>query len=139
MEDESGVGWRFFAGTILGLAGIMRIFDSIWAFSYHGTLPSNFEGAIFGHSLKTYGWVYLIVGIALLAISVGVMVGSQFSRWTGIVGAAIATISAIWWMPYYPVWSLVYIGMGILVVYALVAHGSREEVERSELIANAGI
>ena len=135
MEDATGTGWRFFAGSMLGLAGIMRIFDSIWAFNFHGTLPENFEGAIFGHSLKTYGWVYLIVGIVLLAISVGVMVGSQFSRWTGIVGASILAISAVWWLPYYPVWSLVYIGIGVLVVYALVAHGSREEVERAEAIS----
>lgn len=133
MEDESGVGWRFFAGTMLGIAGIMRIFDGIWAFSYHGTLPSNFEGALFGHSLKTYGWIYLIVGIVLIAISVGVVVGSQFSRWTGVVGASLLAVSAVWWMPFYPVWSLVYIGIGILVVYALVAYGSRESVELSAL------
>ena len=52
-----GEGWRFFAGTVLGIAGIMRFFDAIWAFGYHGVLPSDLEGAIFGHSLKTYGWV----------------------------------------------------------------------------------
>jgi hypothetical protein len=32
------------------------------------------------------------------------------------------------WMPYYPVWSLVYIAIGVLVVYALVAHGGRDEM-----------
>jgi Ca2+/Na+ antiporter len=69
----------------------------------------------------------------LIAISVGVVVGSQFSRWTGVVGASLLAISAIWWMPFYPVWSLVYIGIGILVVYALVAYGSRESVELSAL------
>jgi hypothetical protein len=33
-------------------------------------------------------------------------------------------ISAIWWMPYHHVWSLTYIGTGVLVVYALAAYGS---------------
>ena len=35
-------------------------------------------------------------------------------------------ISAIWWMPFYPVWSLTYIGVGVLVIYGLSAYGGRE-------------
>jgi hypothetical protein len=31
-------------------------------------------------------------------------------------------------MPYYPIWSMTYIFLGALVVYALVAHGGRDEV-----------
>jgi hypothetical protein len=126
-----GEGWRFFAGSVLGIAGIMRFFDAIWAFRYHGVLPSNFEAALFGHSLKTYGWVYLIVAIILIGASVGVMFGSQFSRWIGIVAASLLAISAIWWMPYYPIWALTYIGLGVLAVYGLVVYGSRDSVERS--------
>lgn len=116
-----------FAAVILGLAGVMRFFDAIWAFSYHGTLPANLEGAIFGHSLKTYGWVWLIVAIVYLACAFLVYAGSQFARWIGVAGAAIGAWSAIWWMPFYPVWSLVYIGLGLMVIYALVAYGGRAE------------
>ncbi len=131
MEDSKTIGWRTLAAMVLGIAGIMRIFDSIWAFRYHGVLPSNFEGALFGHSLKTYGWVYLIVGIVLIVAAFGVMAGSQFSRWIGIIAGSLLAISAVWWMPFYPVWSLVYIGLGILVVYSLVAYGSRTPTEQS--------
>ena len=121
-----GEGWLLFAGTVLGIAGIMRIFDAIWAFRYHGALPDNLENAIFGHSLKTYGWVYLVVALILLVCSFGVVVGSQFSRWIGVFAGAVMAISAVWWMPYYPVWSLVYIFVGVLVIYALAAHGGKE-------------
>lgn len=51
------------------------------------------------------------------------MARSQISRWVGIVAGAIAAISAIWWMPYYPIWSLTYIGIGVIVIYALSAFG----------------
>jgi hypothetical protein len=126
--NERGSGWTIFAGIALLVAGVMRIFDSIWAFRYHGVLPSNLEAAIFGHSLKTYAWVYLVVGIILILAGFGVMVQSQVSRWIGIVAAAILGISAIWWMPYYPIWSLTYIGICFFVIYALAAYGQREEV-----------
>jgi hypothetical protein len=126
--NESGNGWTIFAGIALLVAGVMRIFDSIWAFRYHGVLPSNLEAAIFGHTLKTYAWVYLAVGIILILAGFGVMIQSQVSRWIGIFAAAILGISAIWWMPYYPIWSLTYIGICFFVIYALAAYGQREEV-----------
>ncbi len=126
MGDEKGGGWLLFAAIVLGIAGIMRIFDAIWAFRYHGIIPENLQGALFGTSLKTYGWVYLVVGIVLILCAFGVVVRSQVSRWIGIVAGAIAAISAIWWMPYYPVWSLAYVAMGVLVVYGLAAYGARE-------------
>ena len=110
---------------MLAIGGFMRIFDAIWAFRYHGAVPQNLENALFGHSLKTYGWIYLVVAAVLLTCSVLLYRGSQFARWIGVLAGAVAAISAIWWMPYYPVWSLMYIGLAGLVVYALVAHGGK--------------
>ena len=128
-DAESGPnGWVAFAAIALTVGGIMRIFDAIWAFRYHGAVPQNLENAIFGHSLKTYGWVYLVVAALLLLCAFLLFQGSQFARWIGVTAGAIAAISAVWWMPYYPIWSLTYIGLGGLVIYALVAHGSRADM-----------
>ncbi|MGA3155262.1 MAG: hypothetical protein ACLPN6_20665 [Streptosporangiaceae bacterium] len=125
--DRRGGGWVVFAAIVLGVAGVMRVFDAIWAFSYHGVLPDNLQGAIFGHSLKTYGWVYLVVAVVLLLCGFLVLSGSQVGRWVGIAAGAIGCISAIWWMPYYPIWSLTYIAIGALVIYALAAYGGKAE------------
>jgi hypothetical protein len=127
-EEERGGGWLFFAGTVLGLAGIMRIIDAIWAFTYKGALPDGqtLHDGILGDNLKTYAWTWLIVGAILLIASLMVMTRSQFARWIGIFAAAIAGISAMAWMPYYPVWSLVYIGLAVAVFYALTVYGGRE-------------
>jgi hypothetical protein len=124
--DQKGEGWLVFAAIVLGVAGIMRIFDAIWAFRYHGVLPQNFEDAIFGHSLKTYGWVYAIVAAILIVCAFGVLARSQVSRWIGIFAGAVMAISSIWWMPYYPVWSLTYVAVGIVVIYGLAVYGGRE-------------
>ncbi len=35
----------------------------------------------------------------------------------------IVAVTAMLWMPVYPVWSLAYVIVGILVIYALAAHG----------------
>ena len=74
------------------------------AFRYHGVLPGNLEVAIFGHSLKTYGWVLLAAAAVLILCAFLVLSGSQVGRWVAIVTGAIGCISAIWRMPFYPVW-----------------------------------
>jgi len=125
-DIEKGLGWMFFAGTILGLAGLMRIIDGIWALGYHGALPDSLKDGVLGSSLHTYGWTWLIVGAILIVSSVLLLVRSQFARWVGFIAAAIGGLSAMTWMPYYPVWSLIYVGMAVLVFYALAAHGGRE-------------
>ena len=122
---EPGFSWLFFAGTILGIAGIMRLFDAIWAFRYDGVVPDDLEGAILGTSLTSYGWLWLIVGVVLIVCSFAVLNRSQFARWIGIIAGALLSISALAWMPYYPVWSLVYILAGFLVVYGLAVYGGR--------------
>ena len=40
-DDEPVSGWMFFAGSVLGLAGLMRLLDSFWAFRYKGALPDE--------------------------------------------------------------------------------------------------
>ena len=87
----------------------MRYGPSVITALFHKTsrMPS-------GTSLKTYGWVYLIVGIILILCGLAVMGRSQIGRWVGIAAGAIGAISAIWWMPYYPIWSLTYVAPGHL-------------------------
>jgi hypothetical protein len=126
-----GSKWLTFSAILLVLAGIMRIFDAIWAFSYNGPLVDDLHGAIFGHSLTTYGWIWLIVGIILVGAGFNVMLSgtavAQVARWIGIVAAGIAAVTSVAWLPYYPIWSLIYIGLAMAVIYGLVAHFSEAE------------
>jgi hypothetical protein len=133
LEEDRGTGWRLFAGVVLMFTGVMRLFDAIWAFRYHGALPENLQNAIFGHSLSTYGWLWLAVAIVLFLSGLVVVSESQMSkatgqvgRWIGVIAGVIMAISAIWWMPYYPIWSFAYIAIGVVVVYVLLAYGERQ-------------
>ena len=66
-----------------------------------------------------------IVGILLIISSFMLLTRSQFARWIGLIVAAIMGLSAITWMPYYPIWALTYVGIAVLVFYGLAAHGGR--------------
>ncbi|HEY1282095.1 MAG TPA: hypothetical protein VGF22_20610 [Acidimicrobiales bacterium] len=126
LQERHGIGWLVFAGTVLGLAGLMRVIDAIWAFGYKAALPDGLQDGILGSNLTTYAWTWLVVGIVLVVASILILTGSQFARWVGYVAATIGALSAMAWMPYYPVWSLVYVGIGVLVFYALARYGGRQ-------------
>jgi hypothetical protein len=125
--SDRALGWLTFAGTLLGLAGIMRIVDSIWAFRYRGALPDGLKDATLGSELKTYGWLWLAVGCVLLLSSFLILMRSQLARWVGIFAAGLTAVSAVTWLPYFAVWSVVYIAMSVLALYALIAYGGPAE------------
>ena len=72
--------------------------------------------------------MWLLVGIILILSSFLILTGSQLARWVGYIAAALAAVSAMTWMPYYPVWSLTYVLIAMFVIYALAAYGDRPEV-----------
>jgi hypothetical protein len=124
-------GWLTFAAVVLIVAGIMRVLDAIWAFRYNGAVVDNLHDAIFGHSLTTYGWIWLIVGAILIVAGFIVLnptggVTWEIARWVGIFAAAIGAITAISWMPYYPIWSLLYIFIAVMVIYGLATTGEEQ-------------
>jgi hypothetical protein len=122
MNEEHESGWLMFAAIVLMFEGVMKIFDSFWAFRYHGALES-LPHATLGSTLKNYGWYWLILGILLIVAGLAVLGRSQLARWFGIVVAALAAIGSMAWMPYYPIWALTYVAIALLVIYGLAAHG----------------
>src|SRR4051812_34315355 len=87
-------GWLVFAGTVLGLAGLMRFIDAIWAFTYSGALPDDLDGGVLSSNLKAYAWTWLIVGVVLVIASIMLLVRSQFARWIGVAAAIIQGLTA---------------------------------------------
>jgi hypothetical protein len=124
MYEEEGTGWITFAAIVLAVAGVMRILDGIWAIRADERVPI-LKDQFLGDQLNRYGWLYLLVGIVLLLSAFALAQRSQLARWVGIVAGAILAISATGWLPFAPVWSLVYILIGMLVIYGLAAHGGR--------------
>jgi hypothetical protein len=54
----------------------------------------------------------VVAWAVLIASGLMVLNRSQVARRVGVIAGAIGVISAIWWMPFYPVWSLTYVGVG---------------------------
>ena len=124
MNDDEGSGWLLFASVVLAVAGIMRILDGIWAIRTDAQV-GELDDQLLGKELSSYGWLYLIVGALLLYAAFTVYNRGQFARWIGIIAGAVLTISATMWLPFDPVWALVYIMIGVFLIYGLAVYGGK--------------
>jgi hypothetical protein len=114
-------GIAVFAGVVMiiggafqaleGLAGIVR---DQWLV----VLPEY----IYAFDLTVWGWIHLLVGLALLVIGVLLLRGQTWARVAGMVVAVISAILNFVWLPFSPWWALTVIVVDVLVIWALASY-----------------
>lgn len=119
-------GWMAFAGTIIALAGVMNVIHGIAAIGDSKVFVK--DAKIVVSSIHTWGWIVLILGVMQLFAAGGIFAKNQLARWFGVVVVFANAIAQLMFVGAYPIWSLTIFGLDLLVLYGLVAHGSREPV-----------
>jgi hypothetical protein len=122
-RPRTGEGWLLFSAIILVTGGVIRIFDAFWAFDKDDDLAGDVQAVVFNEDLTAYGWLWLIMGILMIAAGFGVLSGAQWARWFGIIVASLTAITAMFWIYAYPIWALVFILISFLVIYGLATYG----------------
>jgi len=129
---RKGGGWIAFAGVLLILSGINTFVNGLWALNASETIKDSFEDTLLfsDKNLDTWGWIYVVVGIVVVAAGVAIFSRAQWARWVGIVVASIGAISAFFWLfnPNFWVPALVSVTLNVLVLHALISYGDRDEV-----------
>lgn len=120
-----GAGWLAFAGTVLVVSGVFKIFDALWAFKYDDDVSEEVQTVVFENDLQSWGWVWLVVGIVLVLAGIAVVSGAEWARWVGIVTAAVAAIAFLPWIYYQPLWTILSVTLAAMVIYALAPYGGR--------------
>lgn len=125
-EDRAN-GWLVFAASMLGIAGTFSIVDGIVALSRSKFYSPN---AVYVFSdLRTWGWITLIVGGLALVAAFGVLSGSQFARWFGMIAAGLNALGQFMFVQAYPFWSLIVFAADVLVIYGLAVYGGRDQTD----------
>jgi hypothetical protein len=117
------LGWVYFAGAMMAVLGIFEIIEALTALykhAYYVVAPNS----IVTFSFTTWGWIHLIIGIVVLLAGFAVLAGQMWGRVIGVLIAIISAVVNLVFLPAYPIWSILVILIDILVIYALVVHGS---------------
>ena len=120
--SSAAVGWAAFAGIMLIIYGVFDVIQGIVALANNEFFLIT-EDYVFEFNITTWGWIHVIGGIILILAGAGIFSGNVLARTVGVVMAALGVIWNFAWLPYYPIWSIIAIAIGIAVIWALTVHG----------------
>jgi hypothetical protein len=112
------VGLSLFAGIVMIIGGVFNAMEGIVALARNEIYVAA-PRYLFAFDLTTWGWIQLILGIAVAIAGVGVITGQLWGRLVGITLAALSMLANFAFIPYYPLWSLSIIALNVFVIWAL--------------------
>ncbi|MFJ7967015.1 hypothetical protein [Streptomyces sp. NPDC096324] len=117
--DSSGTitGVTLFAGVTLMLSGPLSIL--LGAAGLAGDTLFSSPQYAYRFDLTAWGWLHLLIGVALVVAGVGVLAGKSWGRGAGITLAAISLITQFMFIPYYPLWSITVMALDLFIVWSL--------------------
>ncbi len=124
--DRRRGGGRGHAGAIL--AGILMILAGVYDFlaGLAMVLKRAFfiapSGYAYNWSIHNWGWTQLILGAVVFLAGVCVLLGMTWARVVGVILATLSAVASFLVLPYYPVWSIVLIGVDVFIIWSLVAY-----------------
>jgi hypothetical protein len=129
--DSSGEprvsGWAIggitFAGTLLILIGVFQAIDGLVAI-FNDEFFVVTKNYTFDLDVTAWGWIHLLLGILLVFMGWGLWAGKTWAAIGGITLAMLSAIANFFFIPYYPVWSLIVIALDVWVIWALTRPGA---------------
>jgi hypothetical protein len=118
------VGWIAFAAVMLILLGMFHVLQGIVAIAKDELYVVTSSGLAVDVDYTTWGWTHLIAGVIVILAGIGIFAGQMWARVVGTVIAVLSALINMVFLPAYPFWSMLMIGLCVLVVMALTVHGS---------------
>ncbi|WP_338897115.1 hypothetical protein WBG99_16990 [Streptomyces sp. TG1A-60] len=119
---EPGSSWALggmvFAGVLMMVIGVMGILNGIAGIATDDVY-TNIGDYVFEFSLTAWGWIHLVIGLAVLTVGWGVLQGRDWARAMGIALASLFAIAYFMFLPYAPVWSTICIAIAVFVMWSL--------------------
>jgi hypothetical protein len=120
--SSAAAGWAMFAGIMLIIIGVFDMIQGIVALVNDEFFVIGVD-YVFKFDITSWGWIHIIGGIVLVASGAGIFSGNVLARTVGVIVAGLSIIWNFAWLPYYPIWSIISIAVGVTVIWALTAHG----------------
>ena len=126
--DRDVSGWAIsgtiFASVIMIITGVFHVIAGLTAIikdKFFAVTPNY----LLTFDVSGWGWIHLAIGALLVLAGIFVLRGNLLARMVGITMAAISAIGNFLFIPYYPFWSLLMIGLDVFVIWALASFGRR--------------
>jgi hypothetical protein len=119
------IGGMTFAASMMVLVGCFQALTGLAAI-----LNDDFfvvtRNYAFDLDTTAWGWIHLIVGIAVAATGFALFAGRTWAAVTALFLAMLSALTSFFFIPYYPWWSLLVIALDAWVIWSLTRPGAVE-------------
>jgi hypothetical protein len=119
-------GGLIFAATLLILIGVYQFFMGLAA-----VVRDEFYivGANYYYTVdtSTWGWIHMGIGVVALLAGFFLFTGATWARWLAIAIVVVSAIANFFYLPYYPLWSMLLIAVDIFAIWAIATARVRDE------------
>jgi hypothetical protein len=116
----TGAGWVVFAATLFMILGVFNVIDGIVALAEDDNFVAD---ELFFGDLAFWGVVMLIIGLLQLLTAYLLYVGNAMGAVLGIFLASLSLIAQLFFLPAFPIWSIIIMVVDLLVIYGLTVYG----------------
>ena len=107
-----------FAATLILISGVFHVLMGLEAI-IRSAFFLRATSYLFRLSLTAWGWIHLGLGVLLVACAVFLFARAPWAAMVGIVLAVLSIVDNFLFLPFYPVWALLNIAIGVFVLWAL--------------------
>jgi hypothetical protein len=122
-------GWIAFAGVMMVILGSLDAFWALAAILNDEIVVVGGSGALI-FDITTWGWIHLVLGVAVALTGVGLITGNSAARVAGIFFVAVNAVAQIVWFPAAPLWAFLIIILDTVIIYQLTVNWSADEARR---------
>ncbi|HEV8561360.1 MAG TPA: hypothetical protein VGR06_33995 [Actinophytocola sp.] len=127
-RSSAWAGWIVFAGITMLMIGSFNAIEGLVALfdpNVYIAGPDN----VLVFDLTTWGWVHLIIGVLVAITGIALLADAGWARPVTVVLAALNAIVQLTFVTVYPVWSLAAVTLCVVVIWAIVVHGSESRMD----------
>jgi hypothetical protein len=118
------VGWVLFAGSMLVMLGCFHVIQGLVALLRNEVYAVTPGGLVVNADYTAWGWTHLIGGGIAILVGGCLLAGQMWARIVAVLVALISAVVNVAFLPAYPIWSAMMVGIDILIIWAVTFHGS---------------
>lgn len=121
-RSEAAVGWTWFAAIMMMLLGAFWVIAGLVAIledEFFVVTPNY----LLEFDVTTWGWIHLLLGVVVELAGFALLMGRVWARTIGVILAGISALVGFAWLPWYPIWGVIFITVAVFVIWALTVHG----------------
>jgi hypothetical protein len=117
-------GWTAFGAIMIIISGAVNGIQGFAAVFLDDVFLAGPKGGALILDVTQWGWVHVVLGLLLIGVGLGLVRGQLWARILGVIVLMVNMVTQMMLLPAYPFWSLIVIGFDVVVLWAIIVHGS---------------